>query len=83
VPKPDPLEGILGNHAEYPDPVSKMSALALKHFNADDMEGYRAALDCIRIITCARTRAEAMEIADRSGVPWSIRTKLTRKKAKR
>lgn len=81
--RPDPLEGIWGNHAEYPDPISKLSALALKHFDDDNMEGYRAVLDCIRIVWCAHSRAEAMDLADRHGIPWSARQRLARKAAKR
>lgn len=79
-PKPDPLDGILGNHAEYPDPISKISALALRHFDDDNMDGYRAALDCIRIIWCARTRADAMKVADEFGIPWSKRQRLAKRR---
>lgn len=67
--RPDPLADILSNHADYPDPTAKMSAIVLRALDDDDMPRMSAALDCLRIITCARTRNEAMAIAERAGEP--------------
>lgn len=71
---------ILTNHAEYPDPTSKVSARVLLALDDDDPGGLKAALDCLRVLTCAATRNEAMEIAEDKGRPWSERRPKPHKK---
>lgn len=74
------MVGILTNHSEYPDPTCKISARVLLALDEDDPGGLSAALDCLRVITSAKTRNEAMEIAEDKGRPWSERVPKPRKR---